>query len=105
MIIQNGTLVPRLPSRGDIDPETGHPVAHRPEWGDGIPCQYIPNKMNLAGRLNGERAVQLSYTVLLEQPFYGERVRLYDRHGCLIGEFPVASVEWLEAVGQSKVMI
>ena len=105
MIIPNGTLAPRLPSRGHIDPESGHPVELRPEWGEAIPCQYIPNRMDLAGRVNGEKASLLSYTVLLEQPFFGERVRLCDMCGREIGEFPVISLEWLEAVGQTKVML
>lgn len=105
MIIENGTLVPRRPSRGRIDPESGHPEEGLPEWGAPIPCQYIPNRMDLAGHVNGERAVRLSYTVLLERPFCYERVRLCDSHGCVIGEFPVISVEWLEAVGQCKVLI
>lgn len=105
MIIVNGKLIPRLLSRGRIDPETGHPIPAQREWGDAIPCQYIVNRMDVAGRVNGEKALQLSYTVLVERPFYGERVRLCDMAGCVIGEFPVISLEWLEAVGQTKVVM
>ncbi|MBO4849862.1 MAG: hypothetical protein J5529_03050 [Prevotella sp.] len=105
MIIENGTIVPRLPSECRIDPETGHPVKLRPEWGEPIPCQYAPSKMDLAGRVGGERAAQVSFTVLMEQPPCCDRARLCDRCGCDIGEFPLISVERLEAVGQWRVLL
>lgn len=105
MIIQNGTLLARRPSRGGIDPETGHPVKAAAEWCDPVPCQYSPVTVDRRGRANGERFTMATYTALVEGPYEADRVRLLDGHGGTVGEFAVISAEWLEAVCQTRVLL
>lgn len=104
MIIQNGYIIPRIPSDGHID-EDGHPVKGDVRWGHAIPCQHVLRAMDRKGEANGERATSRSYMVLVELPVFCDRVRLTDIRGREIGEFPVVSAEWMEAVGQTKMML
>lgn len=63
---------------------------------------------NMQAVSNGEHYTLASYMVLVEeQPICicGEQVRLTDLCGHLIGEYSVLSVEWLEAVCETKITI
>lgn len=107
MIIQNGTIeIKRKVPRG-ID-SGGHPVASNGSWGSPVPCQYIPISHDKRATYNGEHYTLASYTVLVEeQPFCmcGEQIRLTDRCGRVLGEYSVASVEYLEAVCETRITI
>lgn len=106
MIIENGTIEPKVINAGGIDPETGYPAKASTSWGEPVPCQYIPNSVNNLGRVNGEHFTTARYTVLIEeQPFEAGIVRLNDREGKVIGEFPVISAEPLEAVCEIRILI
>lgn len=108
MIIQNGTVEFKVKTAGGIDPETGYPVDATAEWGDPIPCQWLPSNSNLLARMLGERFEQAAYEVLLEeQPLPdSEQVRLTDADGESLGEFSLRShPERLEAVGQIRLML
>jgi len=107
MIIQNGTIEVKVKTAGGIDLETGHPVKSASEWGAPIACQYIPNTHNNLGRtVNGQHFTQASYTVLIEeQDITGEQIRLKDMRGNVVGEFSILSVEPLEAVCETRIMV
>lgn len=107
MIIENGTIEVKVKTAGGIDIETGHPrKSSNASWGAPIPCQWLPNSHNKQGRIQGEHFTIATYEVLIEeQPFEGEQVRLKDRAGKQLGEFPVISVEPLEAVCQLRILV
>lgn len=109
MIIPNGTIEFKEKAVGKIDPKTGYPVkATKVSWGEPIPCQYLPNNRNNLGRVNGERFMTATYTVLIEeQPLPdSEQVRLTDRCGKSLGEFSlIAPPERLDAVCEIKILI
>lgn len=107
MIIENGTIEPKVKSAGGIDPTTGYPIKPtQPQWGTPFSCQYVPNSHNNLGRVNGEHFTTATYTVLIEeQPFTAEQIRLKDLQGNVIGEFSVISAEPLEAVCEIKILI
>ena len=106
MIIPNGTISFKHKSGGGIDPATGYPVKPTATWGDDIPCQYLVNSHDNLGRSNGEAFTRASYTVLLEQqPVDSEQLRMTDASGAVVGEFSIISVEQLDAVCQTKILV
>lgn len=107
MIIENGTIEVKVKTAGGIDIETGHPrKPSATSWGTPISCQYLPNTHNKQGRISGEHFTIATYEVLIEeQPFDAEQVRLIDKTGKSLGEFPIISVEPLEAVCQLRILI
>lgn len=108
MIIQNGTIEFITVTGVTLDSTTGHPVAPQSiSYGCPIPCQYIPVNVNLQAKSNDESIVRAKYTILIEQ-FWNtvtERLRLKDRNGSTVGEFPVISAEPLDAVYQHKITV
>lgn len=109
MIIANGTIEERLGQAASIDPQTGFPA--KPEgwtWGDPVPCQWLQSAHDrLAKSASGSPETLQTYTVLIEQrggfrPLY---VRLKDRYGETIGEFPVKRQEELDAVCESRLYL
>lgn len=103
MIIQNGTIEVKTKTGGGIDPQTGFPVKGDEQWGEPIPCQWIPNRNNMLGRVNGEHFTIAHYIVLIEsQPFSAEQVRLRTVGGYDLGEFSLMYVEQLDAVCQIR---
>lgn len=107
MIIDNGTIEFKLKQGGGINTDTGYPVTPSESWGEPLPCQYTPNSLNNLGRVQGERFVAASYTILIEQqPLQdSEQVRMKDRDGNVVGEFSIISVEPLDAVEQIRIMV
>ena len=109
MIIQNGTVEVKTARGGGIDSTTGHPVKKDSSWGCPIPCQYVPvTHDKRAITVDDDHYTMASYMVLVEeQPFCtrGEQVRLRDWHGGVVGEYSVASIEYLEAVCETKLII
>lgn len=106
MIIANGTIEVKHKAGGGLDPVTGYPKKPTVSWGEPIPCQYIPNKHNKLGVVNGEHFTIASYTVLIEeQAFNAEQIRLKDRAGDTLGEFSIMQVEPLEAVCEIRLII
>lgn len=106
MIIANGTIEVKSKTGGGLNPETGYPQKATETWGEPIPCQYIPNKHNKLGVVNGEHFTVATYTVLIEeQEFNAEQIRLKDRTGNSLGEFSIMQVEPLEAVCEIRLMI
>lgn len=103
MIIQNGTIEVKTKTGGGIDPETGYPVKGEEHWGEPIPCQWIPNRNDMLGRVNGEHFIIAHYVVLIEeQPFTAEQIRLRTIDGRDLGEFSLMYVEPLDAVCQIR---
>lgn len=108
MIIENGTIeLKQKTSGGGIDPTTGYPQKPASvDWGTPIPCQYMANKYNNLGRVNGEHFKTAEYSVLIdEQSFDAEQLRLKDRKGNVVGEFSIIQVEPLEAVCEIRILI
>ena len=107
MIIENGTIEVKVKTATGIDPETGHPrKPSEAAWSDPIPCQWLPNRHDKRGRVNGEHFTIASYEVLIEeQPFEAEQVRLKDRAGKSLGDYSIISVEPLEAVCELRILI
>ena len=106
MIIANGTIEIKTKTGGGIDPVTGYPVAPSVGWGEPIPCQYRANKYSNRGKSNGEAFTVASYEILIEeQPFESEVLRLRDKAGKEVGEFPIIEVEPLEAVTQIRITV
>lgn len=106
MIIQNGTIELKRKTGGGIDPVTGYPSAVSYSWGYPIPCQYIVNSHDNLGMTHGEHFVAASYTVLVEQQALdSEQLRIKDRAGVTVGEFSIISVEQLDAVCQTKILV
>lgn len=106
MIIQNGTIEFKTKTGGGIDPVTGYPSAVSSSWGNPIPCQYIINSHDNLGMAHGEHFVAASYTVLVEQQsLSSEQLRIKDRSGATVGEFSIISVEQLDAVCQTKILV
>ena len=107
MIIQNGTIEIKTKVVGGIDPATGYP--QKPSsvgWGNPIPCQYMANKYNNLGRVNGEHFKTAEYTILIdEQPFDAEQLRLKDLAGSAVGEFSIIKAEPLEAVCEIRIYV
>lgn len=108
MIIPNGTIEVKAKSGGGIDPTTGHPIGASFEWESSIPCQYIPIAHDKQAVSGGEHYTLATYMVLVEeQPFCvtGEQVRMKDKNGDVVGEYSVRSIEYLEAVCETKITI
>ena len=105
MIIANGTIEVKSKTGGGLN-QNGYPQKAEATWGEPIPCQYIPNKHNKLGVVNGEHFTVAQYTVLIEeQEFNAEQIRLKDRTGKELGEFSIMSVEPLEAVCEIRLLI
>lgn len=107
MIIPNGTIQVKQKTAGGIDPETGYPVkSGKASWGDPIPCQYIANKYDHLGRVNGQAFTTAQYHILIEeQPFTAEQLRLKDSGGKSLGDFSVITTEYLQAVSEVSIMV
>ena len=108
MIIDHGTIeLKQMTSGGGIVPSPGYPQKPASvDWGTPIPCQYMANKYNNLGRVNGEHFKTAEYSVLIEeQPFDAEQLRLKDRKGNVVGEFSIIQVEPLEAVCEIRILI
>lgn len=108
MIIENGFIqLKQKASGGGIDPTTGYP--QKPAsvgWSAPIPCQYMANKYDNLGRVNGEYFTVAKYSILIEeQPLDAEQLRLKDRAGNIVGEFSIIQVEPLEAVCEIRILI
>lgn len=105
MIIANGTIEVKSKTGGGLN-ENGYPKKAEATWGKPIPCQFIPNKHNKLGVVNGEHFTVAQYTVLIEeQEFNAEQIRLKDRSGNELGEFSIMQVEPLEAVCEIRLII
>lgn len=107
MIIQNGTIEPKIKTGGGIDLETGYSKAVSFSWGTPIPCQYSAAKYNQLACLIGEHITTASYTILIDQqPLAGiEQVRLKDLSGNEVGEFSIKQIEPLDAVCQTRITV
>lgn len=107
MIIENGTIEFKVKTGGGVDPETGYPAAPAVEWGEPVPCQYIPNKNSFLGRSNGEHFTVASYQILIDamHTVESEQLRLKDASGREIGQFSVISHEFLQAVDEIRIMV
>jgi len=106
MIIQNGTIEVKRKCGGGIDPVTGHPVKASASYGPPIPCQIVPNTINLQGRANGEHFTVASYQIYIEEQWFtGEQLRVTDLTGRVMGEFAVISIEPLKAVCETRILI
>jgi len=107
MIIVNGTIEVKRKDGGGIDPTTGFPITATSEWGECLPCQYLPTE-NKQARSLGEAVTRRSYAILLEghcgcYPCVNEQIRLRDCCGNIIDEFSVISVIPLRAVDQTRI--
>ena len=106
MIIANGTIQTKQKSGGGIDPKTGFALPVSVGWGDPIPCQFSATRFDWQAKLRGEPVTQKSYTILIEeQVFQAEQIRLTDRSGKVIGEFPIKQIEPLEAICQMRIIV
>ncbi len=108
MIIVNGTIeVRQTDGSGGIDPETGYPVEGETQWGDPIPCQFIPATQDYLRKVNDEPYALLTWTILIDQVpiFTAEQIRLRRRDGEVVGEYSVVSIEQLDAVCETRLSV
>lgn len=106
MIIPNGTIELKQKTGGGFDPATGHPIPPVVTWGEKVPCQYLINTRDNLGRVDGEHFTKAQYSILIEQQTVAsEQLRLTDRGGTVLGEFSIISVEELDAVCQTKILV
>ncbi len=105
MIIENGTIAVREKEKVNMDIATGFPTQRVEEWGNAIACQYIPDSIDHSNMTNNEHARTAHYTILVDQQAFPSSgiLKLVDRSGRELGEFPIISVEALDAVCQLKI--
>ena len=79
-------------------------------------CQFSPLLLrhglqlvvdgHVLGRVDGEHFTKAQYSILIEQQTVAsEQLRLTDRGGTVLGEFSIISVEELDAVCQTKILV
>jgi|LSQX01.3.fsa_nt_gb hypothetical protein len=100
MIIANGVIYPLIKPAGTGLDDDGKPVKYDAQWGEEIPCCARPNTYSSQGRKDGNTFTIASYTILIDkQEFTAKRIK-YNNN-----DYPIISVEPLEAVNMLKIMI
>jgi hypothetical protein len=101
----DGQLV-TMAGSGGLD-DDGYPVAAATAYGERIPCQVVPVKINRMARDNGERITAEAYDLYVDWlDFKGDvRVLRLTWEGHDLGEFSVTSIEPLSAVQELKISI
>jgi hypothetical protein len=105
MVIVNGEIQGKITAGGGLD-EKGNPSPVLETLSEQLQCRIKANKRNDIGKHDGNTFTVASYEVLTEgQYFENEIVILTDAKGKFLGEFPVISCEYLEAVGLFKILV
>lgn len=107
MIIENGALKYLAGTAGGGIGDDGKPVKRTDVWSEAIPCNIRANNRNNLGRKEGTAFVIAAYIVTLEYRtgFNPGRIQLLNDEGQFLGEFPVVSLEVLEAVNAIKIVV
>lgn len=110
MIIPNGTIEVKQVVGGGINPITGFPTPAQGEWSGRIACQYSAKAYKHAARIEGEFYTQASYDILVDYLSFEEIIeptiiRLWDKNGQEVGEFPIIRIEALDAVRQYRITV
>lgn len=107
MIIENGALKYLAGTAGGGIGDDGKPVKRTDVWSEAIPCNIRINNRNNLGRKEGTAFVIAAYIVTLERRtgFDPGRIQLFNDEGQSLGEFPVVSIEVLEAVNAIKIVV
>lgn len=108
MIIANGYIeFKRKVAGGGISPTTGHPIkVDAYSYGAPLACQYIANKQDNLGVIQGEHFRVAIYEILIEErTIDSELLRLSDANGNVIGEYSILSVEPLQAVCEVRILV
>lgn len=107
MIIENGALKYLAGTAGGGIGDDGKPVKHTDVWSEATPCNIRANNRNNLGRKEGTAFIIAAYIVTLEYRtgFNPGRIQLFNDEGQLLGEFPVVSLEVLEAVNAIKIVV
>jgi hypothetical protein len=111
MIIVNGHIRRKVKSGGGIDATTGFPTAPTSDWGEPIPCQYVPTSQNLQATATGEATAVRHYAIFIEgydgregcDYCVKEQILLHDQCCHEIGEYSIISVTPLLAVDQTRI--
>lgn len=105
MIIPNGHIAFDASVAEGVD-SLGYPIPVVEKWGAAMECQYLPTT-NKQARANDEAITAQSYVVYVDRLLMlpSERVKLSDRQGNEVGQFSVRSVEHLDAVCQTKLVL
>ena len=107
MIIQNGTIEFKHKVGGGLDAD-GYPVKATEQWGEPVPCQYVPKHYNLQGRAGDNATIETSFEIYVAMPLpveATEQLRLVDMAGVRVGEYSVVSSHELRAVQQIKITV
>lgn len=107
MIIQNGHIEFKHKVGGGLDAD-GYPVKATEDWGEPVPCQYMPKRYNLQARSGGNAMTETSFEILVEMPLPvepAEQIRLSDMAGVRVGEYSILSSQELRAVQQIKITV
>jgi len=107
MIIQNGNIEFKTKSGGGIGAD-GYPVTPTEVWGKPVPCQYVPVKLDLQARSDGNAATQFNYKVYVAMPLpeeATEQLRITDMAGKEVGQYSVISSEELRAVQEIVIVV
>lgn len=106
MIIANGTIEIGTISNAGTD-DKGYPIATQVTYGEPILCQYSHTAYNRLCLVYDENATSVHYEILIEEQALPEvgTIRITDFDKGVIGDFPVASIEKLEAVCEYKITV
>lgn len=103
MIIENGFLEVKTKTGGGLDPVTHMPIAVSVSWGETIPCQIREVKYDNLANASGNDYIQSSYTILTEQDFEGEVIRLTGNGICK--EYSIIRKTALAEVGLIRITV
>lgn len=105
IIVKNGYIQVKEKTGGGLDKETGHPIKPSISFGDPIPCQWRVIKSSNKSVSNGEAFTISQYEILLDVQQVGEQFKLFGNKDLLIGEFSALSIEHLDLVHITKILV
>lgn len=109
MIIANGFIQFVHTEGGGRNPQTGYLEKPSEVLGERIPCQRVLSRMNRLARAGTEPTESISYTIYIDSLHgtvpKGASLVLSDKNGDEIGRFSIISEEYLDAVGQIRLIV
>ncbi|MFI3322063.1 MAG: hypothetical protein R3Y50_06010 [Rikenellaceae bacterium] len=118
MIRVNGYVQFKKTTGGGRDPETGYPIQPKPCWSEPISCQWRAIAANLLAKSNTGSVTAFRYEIFVSirdaERFSikehaiddngNEQFKLVDSKNRLKGEFSSKSIEYLDLIGDAKIL-